>query len=190
MTAVSQADYARHLGKSKQYVNKLVKQGKISVDAGGRIDVEQADAQLRAIADPARRLNDDANAVRGPVEGAGGVADDLPAPAGAPVEMSAYQRARTAREVIQAREAQRKHEESLGRLIDRASTEQAFEGFAMMVRQGLADRAADLAVSVAGLGGDHDRIAAAIEEADRRILAALADGFDARFGNGAASDAA
>jgi hypothetical protein len=56
MAGVSQVEYARHIGKTRQYVNKLVKDGRIPLLPDGRIDPEAADAAWKAVADPSRRL--------------------------------------------------------------------------------------------------------------------------------------
>lgn len=51
---VSQAEYARHIGKSRQYVNKLVRENKISKTVSGKINIAEADHALKRIADPSR----------------------------------------------------------------------------------------------------------------------------------------
>lgn len=58
-STMTQAQYADRIGTSRQYVNKLVQQGKITLDADGKIDPLAADAALQKIADPARSLADD-----------------------------------------------------------------------------------------------------------------------------------
>jgi hypothetical protein len=53
---LTQKDYARRIGKSAQYVNKLVGTGKI-VLRDGRVDPKQADAALKAWARPGAKPN-------------------------------------------------------------------------------------------------------------------------------------
>jgi hypothetical protein len=50
---VSQSEYARKSGFSRQYVNKLVKKGVVRL-IDGKIDTAQADAALEATREPAR----------------------------------------------------------------------------------------------------------------------------------------
>jgi len=54
---MTQSEYARRIGKTRQYVNKLVKLGKIPLGAGGRIDPALADAALEVALDPAREVD-------------------------------------------------------------------------------------------------------------------------------------
>lgn len=66
---ISQSDYARQRGFSRQYVNKLVRSGIIRL-VDGKIDLAQADAALDAVREPARPLrrksNDDDQPVQKP----------------------------------------------------------------------------------------------------------------------------
>ena len=55
---VSQAGYARHIGKTRQYVNKLVRENKISKTESGKINIAEADHALKRVADPARHKDD------------------------------------------------------------------------------------------------------------------------------------
>ncbi len=43
---MTQADYARHRGVSRQAISKLVKSGKIAIDDAGKIDAVAADLEL------------------------------------------------------------------------------------------------------------------------------------------------
>ena len=59
---VSQAEYARQRGVSRQYVGQMVAKGIIGL-SGRKVDTEQADAALAAFREPARperRVNPDA----------------------------------------------------------------------------------------------------------------------------------
>jgi len=55
---VTPAEFARHIGKTRQYVNKLIRSGKVPA-TGGRIDLEKGLAALAAQHDPARDLRPD-----------------------------------------------------------------------------------------------------------------------------------
>ena len=87
---MTQTEYAAHIGTTKQYVNKLVRQGKISL-VDGKVDRDAADLALRGSSDPARRLNE-------PMDRAESIYDDdAPATRGGDGGMT-FQKARTASE--------------------------------------------------------------------------------------------
>ncbi|MEZ0263037.1 MAG: hypothetical protein ACAH80_18675 [Alphaproteobacteria bacterium] len=56
MTGVTQAEFAKDIGKSRQYVNKLVSAGKLPTLDDGKLDPVVCKAVLSNMADPARRL--------------------------------------------------------------------------------------------------------------------------------------
>lgn len=92
---VSQAEYARRRGVGRQYVNRLVRSGKIPVSKNGRIDPAKADAALDALRDPSRGKN------------------------GSPVKAGQYAQARLQREVYQALLKKLEYEKLKGKLLDR-----------------------------------------------------------------------
>ena len=51
---VSQAEFARRIGVSRQYVGKLVKEGKLKKARNGKLDFQKAKAAIELIRDPAR----------------------------------------------------------------------------------------------------------------------------------------
>lgn len=51
----TQKAYADHIGKSKQYVGKLVREGKIILRPDRTVDFAEADFALKRVADPARQ---------------------------------------------------------------------------------------------------------------------------------------
>lgn len=53
---MTQAEYARRRGVSRQYVSKLVKSGTIRLEPDGLLDPAKADAAIRRVADPSRSL--------------------------------------------------------------------------------------------------------------------------------------
>lgn len=56
MSGVSQAEFARQIGKTRQYVSKLVKLGKLPPNDDGSIDPVVGKAALAQMRDPARKL--------------------------------------------------------------------------------------------------------------------------------------
>jgi hypothetical protein len=55
---ITPAEFARHIGKTRQYVSKLIRSGKVAAP-GGRIDLAQGLAALAAQRDPAQDLRSD-----------------------------------------------------------------------------------------------------------------------------------
>ncbi len=120
---ISQSEYARRKDVSRQYVNKLVQQGKIPTDEKKRIDPDVADSVLAQLADPARRLNDDEN---DPIPAEGFDAAD----AGEPQTNghTSFAKFRSAREAYQAKLAQLDYEERAGKLVKKEEVErEAFD---------------------------------------------------------------
>lgn len=103
MELMSQAEYARHRGVSRQAVNKAVGAGKIQLrEEGGRKGIDPAEADRAMGLNVARVLADDG-------EG------DPPRPDAA-VPSSGLTRAKTATEVYRARLAELEYNERLGKL--------------------------------------------------------------------------
>ena len=80
---MTQVEYAAHRGCKKQYINRLVREGKIPVDHNKKIDPVVADAALANLADPSRAAVIKSNAERygkqSPL-----IHVDVPAPEAAP----------------------------------------------------------------------------------------------------------
>lgn len=141
---ISQSEYARRKDVSRQYINRLVQQGKIPTDEEKRIDPDIADAVLAQLADPARRLNGDAEDEYEPVP-----ADDYEEDnaGGAPVNgHTSFAKFRSAREAYQAKLSQLDYEERSGKLVKKDDVErEAFD----IARQ-LRDRFLSIPQEVAG----------------------------------------
>ncbi|MCC7203119.1 MAG: hypothetical protein IT393_10730 [Nitrospirae bacterium] len=95
---VSQSEYARRKGVSKQHISRLTQKGIISLD-DGKIDPVQADKQLAAAKDPARDglRKSDSKVKKGE---------------------SSYWKARTEREQIRAKRERLEYEKAIGQLVD------------------------------------------------------------------------
>lgn len=115
---ISQADYARHRGATRQYIGKLIKLGKIppaAINAEKKIDVAAADLALgetieRVVARERERDDD------GDGGGSGGGGFENQAGAG-------LTKARTASAFYQANLARLQYEEKIGKLVSRADLE-------------------------------------------------------------------
>lgn len=147
---LSQSDFARHIGRSRQYVHKLVRAGKVDVGPDGLIDAVAAVERLKAMADPARQLaqeNAGATNPEGrvpvshgslPLSGAAGhgpvhddpVEDDDVVESAAVRERKVgdYSRAATVQKTFQAKMAQMEYERAAGNLVSKADVEkEAFD---------------------------------------------------------------
>lgn len=150
MTSMSQAEYARHRGVSRQAISKLVKAEKIPLDAAGRIDVAAADYALGEV----RESIDDESPEPTPRS------DAPPRFAGEGIQLT---KARTATEVYRARIAQLEFEERTGKLLPVDQVRQAMERCAeALVRDidQLPSFADDIAAAFAagGLAGLRDEL--------------------------------
>ena len=135
---VSQAEFARRNGWSKQYVAKLVKQGRIKLE-GGKIDPVAAKRAIDQLAEPSTALRENPEQSRTVVPAATAPTDNRKA-----VD---YASARTMREAYKAKMAKLDYEEREGKLVDATQVkEQAFQT-GRMVRDGvlaIPDRMADV----------------------------------------------
>lgn len=99
MELMTQAQYARHRGVSRQAIGKLKKAGKIPVRKDGRIDPAEAD---HALGETQERIN---------------VPDEPAAGGYVERESSALTKAKTATEAYRAKVAQLDFEQRIGRLV-------------------------------------------------------------------------
>ncbi len=134
----TQAAYARHVGISKQAVNKMVKQGKILLTADGGIDFAEADHARRQNGDPARRMSEASAQIDG---GSGppkyGKNDLAPSRAAPETGGLSFSKARTAREAYQAKIIQLEYERQLGQWLPKREIEDAMVTSGRKIRQGL-----------------------------------------------------
>lgn len=120
MPTMTQADYARHRGFSRQYINRLVQAERIALDAEGRIDPAQADTALESQADPARGMGDDG---RRPPDSIG---ETPPAGQGAPgPAVPSFSEVRIRREEWKTKQAELDYKKQTGELLDRRETIEA-----------------------------------------------------------------
>jgi hypothetical protein len=140
---LSQVEYARRRGFSKQYVGQLVARGKI-VLVGGMVDVLAADAALAQSHDPARYASRPIRA-------------DVPDQA-APGLQHSFAKARTIREHFRALREKLEYESSTAALVPRAEIEDAAREAGRIVREAVfasaEPAAAELAEAFPGLHPD------------------------------------
>lgn len=141
---ITQAEYARRREVSRQYIHRLVTQGKIPTDENKLIDPDIADAVLEKLADPARRLNDTPE----------NEADFSPAenydadPSGEPTGNghTSFAKFRSAREAYQAKLAQLDYEERSAKLVRKEDVEREAFTASRLIR----DRFLSLPQEIAG----------------------------------------
>ena len=132
---LTQKQYARRRGWSKQYVHQLVKAGRIILE-GGLIDIAAADAALARQRDPAR----DASLASPGMKEATETEDAAPPLAGngqAASMSGSFVKARTVREHYRAMREKLEYEDLAGRLIARDDVEDAAFRFGAYVRESL-----------------------------------------------------
>jgi len=126
----TQTDYANHIGKSKQYVNKLVKSGKISLRPDGKIDFAEADFTLNRIADPAR-----APQVATPQPSPIAPTDLFDSPSMQTEVAPSFADVKTAKEGYQAKMAKLQYEREIGKLVNKKDLENALVVAGRSIRQ-------------------------------------------------------
>ena len=140
---VSQKDYADARGWSKQYVNQLVKKGRIHL-VDGLIDPQQADRALGRTRDPAR-----AAAFR-----TDGMEEADPSATGADLDVAArvhgsFAKARTVREHYRALRERLEYAQLAGQLVSRQEVDDEQFTLARMTQERLIRGMHDIAESVA-----------------------------------------
>ncbi len=135
---VTQAEFARQNGWSRQYVNKLVKEGRIKLK-GGRIDPVAAKKAIDELAEPSTVLRE-SSAPKGQLVST----PSYPVDNRKAVDFAA---ARTMREAFRAKMAKMEYEEKAGKLTDASKVrEDAFRA-GRIIRDallGIPDRLADI----------------------------------------------
>ncbi|WP_419835375.1 hypothetical protein [Endozoicomonas atrinae] len=135
MKLLSQSEFARRQGWSRQYVGKLVKSGKITL-VNGKVDPEQAQAAIKAQSEPSTELR--AKSQSGTI---------LPASPTDSRQAVDFVTARTMREAFKAKMAKMEYEEKAGKLTDASKVrEEAFRA-GRIVRDsllGIPDRLSDV----------------------------------------------
>lgn len=117
---MNQAQFAEHMGVTRQAVGKWVKAGKIPAPGPDRkIDVAQAEDWLRRSRDPGQALGQSSAAVLPPEDDPADPADTTPVASGG------YARARTASAAIDARRKQIELQRLQGSLLPRDMVEDA-----------------------------------------------------------------
>lgn len=168
---LTQKEYARRKGWSKQYVNQLVKQGRIPM-VNGRIDPMTADAALAGFRDPSRdesfrsdKMNQTTNDT---VSGAS--ADPIPGLQGT------FTKARTVREHFRAMREKIEYEAAAGQLVSRTEVETAAFEVGLRFRHSMTMAAKEIARAIAlDVHCDEARAGSVAMEAMRAALLRLAD---------------
>lgn len=182
---ITQAEWARRHGFSRQYVSRLVKQGIVRV-SDGRIDPAQADAALAAMRDPARptrRTGAQSDDRRQPAR----EVNDRPAPRAAADALALPQsgdlptlflRTRIKSEVERARLLELKAKVESGRYVDAEEVAAAAFNKARIARDALLSIADRLAPILAA-ESDSAAIHAALSSEIRTALQELTGGPEA-----------
>ena len=152
---ISQSEFARRLGVSRQYVNKLIRLGKIE-KFGTQVDFEAASLAIKQVSDPAHAK----------------IADPAPDPdSSAPSGPRAptFGEAKTMKEIYTAKLARLRFEEESGKLIDRGEMEDRARDIAVILKEGLLALPAKLMESLSLLD-DPREINALLDREFREVL--------------------
>lgn len=151
---ITQAEYARRREVSRQYIHRLVTQGKIPTDELKRIDPDVADAVLAQLSDPARRLNETPEETDGGAE----IYDQDPAAEPAGNGHTSFAKFRSAREAYQAKLAQLDYEERAGKLVRKEEIDrEAFEA-ARLIRDRFLSLPQELGGTLVGMTDEKEII--------------------------------
>jgi hypothetical protein len=139
---LSQKDYADARGWSKQYVNQLIKKGRIQL-VDGQIDHDQADRALGRTRDPSRAaafrtdgMGEFSNAATGPELDAARI-------------HGSFAKARTVREHYRALKERLEYEQAAGNLLSKTEVEDEHFTLARMTRDRILQGMHDIAVALA-----------------------------------------
>ncbi len=123
---MTQAEYARHRGVSRQAVSKAIRAGRIVVAEGGKIDPEAADAGWQRTTDPTKPSNSVVGNPRGALPLVRRAASPVPrAVRGSPAPGPDYQVSRAVRETYLAKLVRLEYEIKTGKLIDAEESKRA-----------------------------------------------------------------
>lgn len=145
MPHVTQAEFAKLLGKSKPYINNLVSKGILSLEDDGKLDYDASVAALKLVANPGpqlRRASEDdtplMQEIRASALNASPEVNSIQPPdldvQGIP---SNYQQARALRERFAALNERLKFERDIGRLVDADGIARALQDILATLRVNL-----------------------------------------------------
>ncbi|MEN6533084.1 MAG: hypothetical protein ABFD89_05435 [Bryobacteraceae bacterium] len=112
---MSQAEYARHRGKSRQYISRLAKAG-VLVLRGGKVDVAASDAVLEDRPEPVSE-----RVVAGPTE--------------ATPQGTTFAQARTADMVFRAKLRKLEHDVRVGKLVEAELVKQRWAAIYVAIKE-------------------------------------------------------
>lgn len=153
---ITQAEYARRRDVSRQYIHRLVTQGKIPTDEHKRIDPDIADAVLAQLADPARRLGEmpEESADALPAENY----DADPATEANGNGHTSFAKFRSAREAYQAKLAQLDYEERAAKLVRKEDIEREAYDAARLIRDRFLAVPQEIAGTLVGMTDEREII--------------------------------
>ena len=161
---ITQSEFARRLWLSRQYIGKMIKQGKIQ-KVGDKIDFDAASDALKQVADPARPRNTP-DLLSDPLSEAS------PSPTGS--RSPTFGEAKTMKEVYSAKLARLRYEEESGKLIEKSEIEDKARDIAIAVKESLLMIPNSMMESLA-VETDPREINVMLDREIRKVLARMAD---------------
>ncbi len=148
MTSITQAEFARQIGKSRQYVGKLIKEGKLPQEKDGTIIPAVGLAALEQMKDPAREL-----ARRNDLNGDFDDDDDDAAPE---KKGSNYNDAAIVHKIAQGKLAALAYEREAGNLVEKSEVERQAFDCARLVRDRLMLLPQEIAGTLVSMTNEND----------------------------------
>jgi hypothetical protein len=151
---VTQAEFARQIGKDRSYVNRLKGAGRLVLSSDGKVDVEASNRRLAETADPGKehvkqRHAESRNADQGNKQGSDAIGNS-------------YQTARAVKEKYAALTAKSDYERAIGKLIDREDVHAAMDDLVAFARQGVENLPHRVASQL--VGKDFEQIMAILKQ--------------------------
>lgn len=186
MTAVTQADLARHLGTTRSYITALKAADRLVCLDGGKIDLEASLTRIEATRDPQRQDVSErhASARAGLLLAQSQAVESVtqPPPAADDPDDAAnhsYQAARAVKEKYAAKQARLEYERAIGKLIERDAVAAAIDDVMTIVRQSLEQQPHRLAPQL--IEQPIDTVRAILKREIRDILGEMAREFSSRL---------
>lgn len=184
MATGTYSEYAKHIGKSPAYVNKLKGQGRLilkDVDGKKRVDFAMSDRLIQNTADMSRAGN-------GSSSKQGGQADEAGMPPPGPAAFSAdsqrdmtYRKAQAHERVFSAKIEEVKYKQLVGHLLDREHVDRAMFEIGRDLRDALTACSRRIASEVASVS-TAEACEAVIDREHRIVLQLLVTGFREKIG--------
>lgn len=177
MIAVTQAEFARHIGVARSYVTALKKADRLVLNAIGNVLVEESKKRIAETADPNR---DDVAARHATARSDATVNPEKEPKTEDEINSSHdYQKSRAQKEHYAAEQARLDYERAIGKVVEKADAAAAIEDVTSIIRQALENMPHRTAPEL--VGKDLDAIRATLKQEIHNALAEMEREFSKRI---------